>query len=747
MAISNVVIEKENQRKPAKFVLDHDVNTTYAWGEIQPLQCQCIPLAGTKSSFKISNTVRMFPLVSPTYGTVAYKHYHHFVSFDDIFPKWREMFSDVQTSMIQSSNTTAEGTEWATTKVVNIPNITSDALWYFLTKYSYTLHYTRSMAEDSPGSGTWHSDAQSDWDMATVKGSDIYSRYRQAMFTGTGYWSNPFVIPGVDENTASTKATILNNLYYFAPEEADFTYFASEQSYGNAKYDILFTQKMSPKGRRLYKILHGLGYFIDPSNNLNHRVNQSILPLLAFYKAYYDSFGLPQFENWETTAAYKIIEYYSHNVSGYYTFGPSATITESTDIFKLFEEFFEDLTECWYTDNTTYASMHIGNTDIPNANRDWSFPTLTSQNITQGGSYTTAVSQTSAQIGNATFTGSSFNQFSDELLKKMYLWCNKTTHIGMAIEEQLKIRGYEDFCKKCGTRYIGTTTTYVDINEVTSTSDTANLTTGGANEGRVLGSPAGRGVTYDENHGFSYESDSPGYIISLGTIVPVSKDVQAIDTTLLGTDIYSFYNPMFDALGFESTPRCAIGTVKGTTHMERTDDAPNNIFGMVPRYTGFKTKNSLLNGGFALKSEQSAYAPYTLDRLIYDSWSDISDYTDTTGGFKTNDVKGGFNRHWAKYWSGTAWVNDETDTTLPFPEAGRIWRRTMSQKLFGNLDRIFNQLAYNDWQHPNRSTYDDTFIVHHIVSYDMIAKMAPISLSWNTTEDSTDVDKATEVAK
>ena len=57
---------------------------------------------------------------------------------------------------------------------------------------------------------------------------------------------------------------------------------------------IHFAFRLSNFGKRLRKILMGLGYQID----FRAKNEVSILPLFAYYKAYFDSFGLTLYQNY-----------------------------------------------------------------------------------------------------------------------------------------------------------------------------------------------------------------------------------------------------------------------------------------------------------------------------------------------------------------------------------------------------------------------------------------------------------------
>ena len=83
---------KQSGYKRSRFNWNHDVNTTFSWGEIQPVGCKMIQ-PNSKTTVKTQNLIRLAPMVAPTFGRVKYKTFNQFVDVADIFPNYDAMMA------------------------------------------------------------------------------------------------------------------------------------------------------------------------------------------------------------------------------------------------------------------------------------------------------------------------------------------------------------------------------------------------------------------------------------------------------------------------------------------------------------------------------------------------------------------------------------------------------------------------------------------------------------------------------
>ena len=141
---------------------------------------------------------------------------------------------------------------------------------------------------------------------------------------------------------------------------------------------IHFAFRLSNFGKRLRKILIGLGYQID----FRAKNEVSILPLFAYYKAYFDSFGLTLYQNYLHTNACKCLTDFDYNNT------PSYNDFDDTLPRQIFRNFIYDLGNCFATAPQDYVSSLMTTTAVSPSAAD----ALTFINVDTGEG--SAVSQT-----------------------------------------------------------------------------------------------------------------------------------------------------------------------------------------------------------------------------------------------------------------------------------------------------------------------------------------------------------------
>lgn len=717
MSIDKVLLEDEINVKKSRFDFGHDLNTTFSWGEMQPVNCQVVPLPGF-NRFRISSLVRCFPLISPVFGRVSYKQFHNFISFSDIFPKWKEMLGNQDSLVFHHNPDNLASNRWSMSIINHFPTISADALLYaVLTNRSYGQFYQRQ---------TGNTPIQSDLDNPNVffqwNSGASWSVFRETC------WQNfPHSVKAISPFIATANNTSSN--VYFPPADADFRSFGKFTS-GGVDINFMGTFKLNSAGRRLMKILRGLGYMVSFRN---HSINQSLLPLLAWYRAYWCNFGIPQYQSWESSSAYRLIEQFSHLSSSK---GDVRRITldniSETDTWELFLNFMDDLCDCFYVDNKQLESIAINDTTM-NINRAASNPFANFEYFRSlNGSTYSGVTAGNIMADFDTDNKTLFNKIDDDLLKALYVYVNKSTQWGSDIGKALKNRGFTDFVDNCGTHFLGSESFEVEISEVTMQGNT---------DSRQLGSPAGRGVGFNKNKWIKFKNHEPGYFISMGCVVPICKTTQTVDLTLLGTRMDTFYSGLLDAKGYSGMPYVGVGYSEGVQHVDSVDSlVENGTFGLYPRFTEWKTKKNVLNGAFANPSELDSMSSYSLDRLLIRNPFEPRDYNVQNGSFKSNDVQGG------QKTSANGVLQD-----YAIPEAGLIWKKPTKTQFFGHFDRIFNQLAEKELVYDsfNYKTYDfayrDTFIVHSVIDFKNNSAMLPLDMSWQTMEENGHPKGATSV--
>lgn len=89
------VTMSSSKRKRALQSLSHDVQTTFGFGEIQPLFCHEIQ-PDSKLVIQQESLVRLAPMNVPTFGRLKLKAYGQFVLTVDIFPCHNELMAQTR---------------------------------------------------------------------------------------------------------------------------------------------------------------------------------------------------------------------------------------------------------------------------------------------------------------------------------------------------------------------------------------------------------------------------------------------------------------------------------------------------------------------------------------------------------------------------------------------------------------------------------------------------------------------------
>ena len=774
--------------KRSKFNWSHDVNTTFSWGEIQPTQCKML-IPGSKTTMSTQSLIRLAPMVVPTFGRVKYKTYNQFVSMAEIMPNFDAMMAQEPVSTSYGTQVPKQ------IPTVSLGVMSSwvlqgcrGTLYFGMpggSKDDYDISYSTYYREAPIGTNSTWSDYFSKLKTAkpdlfqfssdpfnhaannilpnidtavTINLGQINSQTYGQVFPASNACVvmgiktyedmcpvdpayapggvNPVPVKDYQKEVTFEGADYILEGNYTVPGTSDIGYFA-------------IAVELSDFGKRLRKVIQGCGYQIDFTST----TRVSILPLIAQYKAYFDIFGLELFKSWETTYCSKMIKWIENEFK---TVMDDAFMRSSkencadvgTNNTKLGLAFMlNEIGNEFYTDDVDYVSAHIDALSIsPQVNTEGFLSirgdgtTLYDElNIdtlaTQIGHNDIWTSQTendavgrgpginNESVGALNFINAvNHTQVDAEMLKRLYKWTNRNTILGRRIAELLRAQGLGKYVDECKSNYIGSTDTLVTISDVVSTA---------ATEGAVLGEYGGKGLQYTEGKTLVFENDSYGYWVTLSTIVPEAGYTQGLDPTLTSVDKMNLYNPDFDAVGMEATPK---ENIVATNFIVGDVTGPKDTFGFVPRYSKFKVAQNLTNGDFNRRSLRNTYMPYTLDKQIncndYDIVSQTTYNSETE--YKTKLVK----------------IN-KSYRTQQLPVAGNVWRYPTKYNWLGNFDRIFLRTGIKDDDEgaPNydfvkedeivgwRDYNDDNFLSHSIYEVNSYAPMKPIVESYGLDED------------
>ena len=753
-----------SRRSKSRFSLPHDVNTTFSWGDVQPLLCRPM-YPGDKNVLDISSLVRLAPLVRPTFGRIKYKVWSQFVNNIDIMPEFGSLMADTPTL--------ANGSIVTPKAEPSIPVPVLSAMCLIGAKA--TAYYLPNWQGDDTLARTWkveHISASTPSAAGTL----------MDVITGSGYNASPSTLPHFDGFTGPswTLSSLLNNLCrdktshlglgdslssrYGAPinntwlipsgnkaANTFLLYTGHSSQFENYpltnvamdKADCVFNLchttsdgyfgaylafRFSAFGTRLFKIFTGLGWKL----NFGEIEDISILPLLAFYKAYWDVFGLTRLRSWRETSAYKLIDLIrSRGLYGnaFYkaAFLPPAAGGDS-DVRTTFMDFITDLGNCWVTDNVDFVSAHTVNINNPSV--DGTFASEgprwldTTELVNAGmraGSSAGGAEESSAlpaavtqSLGSQIYTY--LSGLSVDALMRLYRWTNKMSVAGREIANILKAQGYGYFVYSCKSNFIGYSETMVQITDVTSTADTMRDGTGA-----ILADYAGKGVQYDESKTLEFETDEFGYWITFAAIVPEAGYSQGFDSNLFAKEKYQKYNAEFDSLGWEARLKLeVVGENRWPTSVGRS-----SVFGFAPRYFGIKSIRNIANGEFSLGHKKDDLLPYELDKHIPLG----EHYVGTTED----------NSAYAEF--------EVIPLMTDIPFAGDEWRYVSRYPWLGYFERIFANSNYDDIQERllaisefNDSSdslafvieTDDNFLAHNVLNLQSWRNMLPIDESFGT---------------
>ncbi len=668
MSFKNVILG--TQRKSYTHDLSFDNNTTMEFGVIQPLLSQYM---FPNSTIKVDSKqlVRLAPMPTPSFARMYLANFASFVKMTDVVPYFESLLSKIP---FATSSRTYQPTE--------MPFTNNRFLMYLVLQYSFASYY--EVNSTSP----YQYDYVYEISKVTPIISAFASTFLPKSLTTTADLYPKFVWTENQEGFANTRLTPLN---------ADFvlTFGASD------KYMICF--KFSASSLRLRKALIGLGYSLD-FEDLSH---VSLAPILAFYKAYYDRFGLVRDLPFESTTCFKIIKLIED-----YTIDFTINSASTTTASSLFWTFISnELKEMWYTTADSYiaAQRHNLVNDTPSRN----FITLQEQN----GSYTpNSVPTGRPSTKQVPYIGSQgqayFTQLSLDVLKRLTTFINKDSVIGKRMSDWVRVHYGAEVSNSLfeQSSRINEWRTNISIDDVFSTSDTANI--GKKDTGEFLGSYAGKGSGFSSS-GFSYKTPVHGFVFVMSCIVPLANTFQGNDPTLLAVDLDTIPQPEFDALGYEATPRSVFFGSNGI-YSDTAAHSSGHTFGFAPRYTGFKCKKNIVNGDMLRGYFSNDLLPYFNDRIFYDKHPDVNVHYNDQG------VVTGM---YYKLSSNLA------------PNATTEYQKLCKYSFMGDYDRLFynSRPAFN----PTSYTYpyDDNFIVQTVFGVKVSNFLKPVRNSYDTVDD------------
>lgn len=611
--------------------LSFDNNTTMDFGFLQPLLSQYM-LPNSSISVNSKQLVRLAPMPTPSFARMYLQNYARFVKMTDVVPYFESLLSGI-------SFTTPSGVSVKPTQMPVTTN--SFLLWNILCLSRCSVYEKYAIGANEYG-----------WKHISLGLTDDISDFRDCLFNRLGF-SKSLTLALAPDFAVPSDSTI-------SPLMADYII---EGDFANDTTDTtyLFCFQFSTRAKHLRKQLLGLGYSLNGEDNKP----VSIAPILAYYKAYYDYFGLTRDIQFEQTNCFKVIGLVWEYVTNFYQLDGS--VSESN--LLLFIDFLRDFVNLYYTDASSYIAAHRSKPMNGAASR---MPAVNTSlySLVNYASHDTPryIKPNNFGVPHVDADPPLTTWLSIDLLRRLSRFVSKDSVIGKRLSDWVKVHYGSDvsFDLFKDSFNISEWRTPIDIDDVFSTSETSDI--GNKDKGDYLGAYAGKGIGFGKG-GFTFKAPTHGFVFVMSCIVPITNIFQGNDPTLYAIDNDTIPHPEFDALGYEFTPKGVFLSDNFLLGKENDLKLTTAGFGWVPRYTGFKVKKNIVNGDMCCGYFKRDLLPYFNDRLILSHAASVTDIVDTSGQ-STGNFKFGI-------------------TSNSVPSASTSWQQICKYGFLSNYNRLF----------------------------------------------------------
>lgn len=611
--------------------LSFDNNTTMDFGFLQPLLSQYM-LPNSSISVNSKQLVRLAPMPTPSFARMYLQNYARFVKMTDVVPYFESLLSGI-------SFTTPSGVSVKPTQMPVTTN--SFLLWNILCLSRCSVYEKYAIGVNEYG-----------WKHIPLDLSSDISDFRDCLFNRFGFSAslNLALAPDFAVPSDSTISPLMSDYIIeddFANDTTDTTY--------------LFCFQFSTRAKHLRKQLLGLGYSLNGEDNKP----VSIAPILAYYKAYYDYFGLTRVIQFEQTNCFKVIGLVWEYVTNFFQLDGSVSESNLT----LFINFLRDFVNLYYTDASSYIAAHRSTpmngaaSRIPGVNTSLYSLVNYARNDTKR-----YIRPNIFGVPHVDADPPLTTWLSIDLLRRLSRFVSKDSVIGKRLSDWVKVHYGSDvsFDLFKDSFNISEWRTPIDIDDVFSTSETSDI--GNKDKGDYLGAFAGKGIGFGKG-GFTFKAPTHGFVFVMSCIVPITNIFQGNDPTLYAIDNDTIPHPEFDALGYEFTPKGVFLSDNFLLGKDNDLSLTTDGFGWVPRYTGFKVKKNIVNGDMCCGYFKRDLLPYFNDRLILSHAASVTDIVDSSGK-STGNFKFGI-------------------TSNSVPSASTSWQQICKYGFLSNYNRLF----------------------------------------------------------
>lgn len=653
---------RTSRRKRVPHSFSHDVNASMRVGEILPSVIREI-IPNTKSKIQSRNIIRLAPLVAPSYANLSLKHKMYFVGMSDLSRNF--------TAFMAKQPVTRSGKIFTPNQMPYLPLSFLSALCLIGARGTLYALRASDVADSAAGSrfnlGEWTSDLEDHSSLlnvtafshffdggnglAGVSGEGGFDAavddnlfYKKVMPTfWQSFWNGyngpainlgriskvftssqvsfDFWIPfgntrGLDFWSDTNAERDYSDGYTVVPiDKADAVYRLDYD--GAPDGDVYYLAvRFSSCGERLYNLLLSSGSGFNPVS----REPITLMPYFATWKAYFESFGLLQYRNYETSAQAGILDYFDETGdSDVFAKLVSAAQVGTDTYLSRFVEWLIDLCTMFWTSETDFTSAHTRKPVIASA--EWNVNGLLAgpnpPNGPENEFSLSGVNQSEPDSVNPTEGGArmvgQFTQLDLEKMQRLYKVINRETIAGRKIADILRANGLGDYVDSVVSRYIGEDAVPIDIDEIDATNDAFD---GNGDISTLLGEQGAKGSGFGVTRKHSFTSNEYGYYIVLSSIVPEVGFSQQGKAQAHNLKPLDFYNPEYDGLGFEENSKALAVTAVENFADPSTPSLNEQGFGFVPMYSRHKFMPNLCLGAFALETERADADPRYLDRRL-----------------------------------------------------------------------------------------------------------------------------------
>ena len=340
--------------------------------------------------------------------------------------------------------------------------------------------------------------------------------------------------------------------------------------------------RWTTQGRRIYDFFVSLGLNIC-SDSKYRNTKISLLPVLAFWKAYYDWIVPSRFIQDDDTNIYHLL----HQIFNF-TSSQTASVEDiSKYLLKVPVSFYKDdyFTSAWKKPFEADEEPAFGLT-LNNPAASASLSILPVDSTSEAGSF----------FDSSISDG--LNQYTIESLGKLQDYLNRGMLAGSKIQDWLAVEfGMRPNSDAIGlSTYLGKSEEVIRIGDVMSTADTQN-----GDVGVPLGSYAGMGKGDNvAKFSFSAKGEDHGFFIIITELIPNTSYFQGLNPEFQLLDRLDFFQPEFDNMGVEPIQMkdlfCSPQKFVSWSQMHQVE--PDAVFGFAPQYSRLKWAADSISGDF-----------------------------------------------------------------------------------------------------------------------------------------------------